>query len=313
MARSSVSVRAAQRHAENADQVEFAAFKTGSATPDSGLYDERIAGSQDDLAAEASSAHGAEQWDLVDRAFDDAVGHVHEELQRRADVLKDAYPFVLQSGQISYVERPLKVYEFFLSVSLSPSLSSGKYVCLPRTFERIATKLVASYFGPNARSMHMGFPRNDRLTFEQAGKRLHENAGEWVWNPEGDIDPRHIKDEGCDFVIWLEPSDRRKIGPLFVVGQCACGNDWYDKLDELKLDVMKKWFNPLSIVPPVRGFATPRHMVDDMLREGSRIAGLLFDRTRLVLIAHANNSDFFDDQTTMHMCKLIELVCSGDL
>ena len=314
MTRSLVSSRQAQKYAEDADQVEFDAFRSGSAITDSGVYDERVAGIQDDLAADAPNAHGSERWNLVDLTFDDSVGHVHEEIQRRADALEDAYPFALRGSELVYAERPRRIYEFLLSVSLSPSLSNGEYVGLPRTFERIVARLVASYFGRNARSMHIGFPRDDQLSFEGAARRLHEQTGAWVWCPDDDgLDPMLVKDEGCDFVVWLEPSDRRKIGQLFILGQCACGNDWQDKLDDLNVEVMNRWFNPLSTVPPVRSFATPRHVADDMLRESSRRTGLFFDRARLALIARSAGSDFFDAGTTARMDSLIDLVCGGDL
>ena len=309
MTRSLVSPRQAQKYAEDADQVEFDAFRSGSASAASGVYDERVAGIQDDLAADAPNAQGYERWDRVDLIFDDSVGHIHEEIQRRADVLEDAYPFELRGSELVYAERPWKIYEFLLSVSLSPSLSSGEYVGLARMFERIAANLVASYLGRNARSMHMGFPRDDQLSFEGAARRLHERTGEWGWGPEDGLDPKHVKDEGCDFVVWLEPSDKRNIGQLFVLGQCACGNDWQDKLQDLNLEKIGKWFHPLSIVPPVRSFATPRHVVDDMLREGSREAGLFFDRARLALIARCAGSNFFDDDTTARMDGLIDQVC----
>ena len=142
---------------------------------------------------------------------------------------------------------------------------------------------------------------------------MHEETGEWVWDPEDVLDPKDVRDGGCDFVVWLEPSDRRKIGHLFVLGQCACGNDWQDKLDDLKITKIGKWFHPLSTVPPVRSFATPRHVVDDMLREGSREAGLFFDRARLALVAESAGGDFFDAGTIAQMDGLIDLVFSGDL
>ena len=309
---SRVSSLQAQKYADGADQVEFDAFRGGAAIADSGVYSEQVAGVHEELVAE-TNAQESELWNLVDLAVDDSVGHVHEEIQRRVNVLEDAYPFELHGSELIYAERQSKIYEFLLSVSLSPSLSSGKYVGLARTFERISARLVASYFGRNARSMHIGFPRDDQLSFEEAAERLHQDTGEWFWGPEDGLDPAQVKDGDCDFVVWLEPSDRREIGQLFVLGQCACGNNWRDKLDELKVEVIGKWFNPLSTVRPVTSFATPRHVADDLLRESSRRAGLFFDRARLALIAQAAGSDFFDDGTTACMDGLIGLVFSGNL
>lgn len=123
------------------------------------------------------------------------------------------------------------------------------------------------------------------------------------------MDPTHVKDEGCDFVVWLDASDGRKSGQLFVLGQCACGNNWQDKWGDLKVEALQRWFNPLSLVPPVRSLATPRHVADELLREASREAGIVFDRSRLVLAAA--DQDVLDSETATAMERLTEMVCDG--
>jgi len=69
------------------------------------------------------------------------------------------------------------------------------------------------------------------------------------------------------------------------LGQCACGDDWKDKFGDINLDRIRKWFNPLSYVEPVKLFATPHHLSDGFITEGSRQAGIIFDRARLCLMA----------------------------
>ena len=142
-------------------------------------------------------------------------------------------------------------------------------------------------------------------------EQLHRCTGEWHWGPEEELDPTDVKDEGCDFVVWLHPSDGRKIAPLLVLGQCACGNNWQDKYADLDVRRVRRWFNPLSIVEPVRAFATPRHVDDDVLREASREAGLLFDRSRLALIASSGGTKLFDSEVLRKMDELTALVRDG--
>ena len=301
-----------QQLSSDADQVEIGALRSGFMVIDSGAEDELLAGILDDLAADSVSPIDSEDWQRSDLIRDDSVGLVHVELARRANILRQAYPFDLDQGTLIYAkERHSLVYEFLLSASLS-ALVSGRHSELPRIFERVAARLVTIYFGNNARGMHIGWPRDDNTSFEAVAVQLHHCTGEWHWQPESGLDPKDIKDEGCDFVVWLHPSDGRKIAPLFVLGQCACGNNWRDKCADLNLKRMEKWFNPLSIVEPVRAFAIPRHVSDDsVLLEASREAGLFFDRARLVLIASSVDVAAFDSQLLTKLAELTALVRDG--
>ena len=293
-----------QRCAADADQVELNALRNGRAAIANGTDDEHLAGVLDDAAVEAAPSGGGERWQRQDLARDDAAGPIREELNRRASGLQGAYPFEVEDSALVHDrERGSPIYEFLLAASFSAH-ADGR---APRLFERVATRLIGSYFGKNAKSRHFGWPRDKNTSFEDAAKALHGHTGEWQWGPEEGLDPTDVKDEGCDFVIWLGASDGRKCGQLFVLGQCACGNNWQDKWRDLKVEKLRRWFNPLSLVDPVRSFATPRQVDDDLLREASREAGLVFDRSRLVLAA----ADVLDEETATAMAQLTTMVCDG--
>lgn len=297
-----------QRLSSDADQVELDALASGHSVIDTGAEDELVAGVLDDLAVDSMPSDHSEDWHRNDLVRDDSVGPIHEELARRADILQQAYPFDLDQGTLIYSkERYSPVYDFLLAAS-SSAFVSGRHAELPRTFERVATRLVTIYFGGNARGVHLGWPRDGNTSFEAAAEQLHGCTGEWHWRPEEGLDPTDVKDEGCDFVVWLHPTDGRKIGQLFVLGQCACGNNWQDKYADLDVKRIDRWFNPLSTVKPVRAFATPRHVDDYVLREASRQAGLLFDRARLVLIASATGTNALDREMLERMKYLAALV-----
>ena len=300
-----------QRLSSDADRVELEALASGYTVIDSGAEDELVAGVLDDLAADSMSPANSEEWQRSDLIRDDSVGLIHGELATRLDLLGMAYPFDLHQGTLIYAkDRHSPIYEFLLSAS-SSKFVSGRHAELPRTFERVATRLVTCYFGANAKGMHIGWPRDGNTSFKAAAAQLHSCTGEWHWGPEESLDPGDVKDEGCDFVVWLHPSDGRQIGQLFVLGQCACGNNWQDKYGDLNIKRMEKWFNKLSTVEPVRAFATPWHVGDYLLREASRQAGLLFDRARLVLIASMAGTSAFDNETLARMDDLTALVRDG--
>jgi hypothetical protein len=170
-------------------------------------------------------------------------------------------------------------------------------VRFPRSFERVTALLLKTYFGDGTEAQHTGAPRDAEsgVTFKDAMEHLNRRSGEWVWGPEPGLpdEPTVVGDEGLDFVVWKDSLDERR-GHLFILAQCACGNDWETKLDELNVQRLSKWFKPLSYVTPVRAFVTPHHLSRGHMREAQRLGGLVFDRTRLTLTAErvASESDF---------------------
>ena len=135
-------------------------------------------------------------------------------------------------------------------------------------------------------------------------------TGEWKWGPRSDLpdDPLDVKDEGCDFIVWPNPPDDRQIGQLFVLGQCACGNNWDIKLGELNVEKFQKWFNHPFTISPVRAFATPHHVTDAMLAEASLRGGVFFDRARLTLLACRNKEQVFDESAMGIIQDILKLV-----
>ena len=301
----------AQRFVVDADRAEFQALKNGAAEIDSGVYDDRVAGTLEDSDFIPCDA---ERWHGEDLKQDTAVGGTRDEIERRIRILRAAYPFRLEEGTLSYLSGASRIYEFFLSICNATTLTSGGHARLPRLFERIAARLVAAYFGEHARSIHTGVPRGPDTgsSFMQTMQNVAAQTGEWAWGPDvGLPGEQHQGDEGCDFIVWLIASDRRKIGQLFVLGQCACGNDWQSKYGDLDLKKLQKWFNPLSVVDPVKSFATPHHVTDAVLREASRQGGLFFDRARLTMTAHGAARDVIGGKTKESMESLIDLVLRG--
>ena len=298
-----------QRSAADADQAEFLAIRNGASPPDAGIYDERVAGAMDDH--EHYDEIGATVWQEDDLKYDDAVGMVHEEIERRRETLGSAYPFQIHHGKIEYVPNDNLIYEFLLAICNASTLTEGEYVELPRVFERLSARLIAAYLGDGARFLHTGAPRDKEIgiSFKDAMNTVASETSEWEWGPdEGLPDEPKNGDSGCDFVAWPKAPDNRPIGQLFFLGQCACGNDWNTKLNDLTVKKLGKWFNPLSIVDPVRCFTTPHHITDAMLKEASREGGYVFDRARLVSIGHACKKETVEASIKDEMKDLIELV-----
>ena len=300
----------AQRSAFDADQAEFSAIKNGSSVVDEGIYDDRIASAMDDFDPEGVQVNSP--WHEEDLRQDEAVGRIQEEVLRRTDTLGETYPFVHENGTLIHRQSDDLVYEFLLAICNANTITAGKSVELPRFFERLSAKLVAAYFGPETESIHTGWPRDPEigLTFRDAMRTVAERTGEWVWGPVADLPSEPVPgDSGCDFVVWPPAADGRKIGQLFVLGQCACGKDWESKWNDMNLPKLRKWFSEPYLFDPVRSFATPHYVTDALLKEASREAGLVFDRARLVRISSRASSELIDQDMREKMIALIDLVC----
>ena len=299
----------AQRSAGDADQAEFFALRNGSSLVDAGIYDERVAGAMDDHEVPDSIEHAS--WQDEDIKYDSAVGRIHEEIERRYETMGESYPFRIRAGTIDHTPNGDLLYEFFLAICNAGDLTSGKYKGLPRVFERLSARLVAAYLGDGTRFLHTGSPRDRQVgkSFKDAMVTVARETSEWRWDPdEGLPDEPSNGDSGCDFVVWPRPPDGRQIGQLFFLGQCACGNDWETKFNDLTVKRLTKWFNPLSVVDPVRCFATPHHVTDSMLTEASREAGVVFDRARLVRIGHQGGNALVETSMQAQIEELIDLV-----
>ena len=284
---------AEQRAAIDADQTEKTAILNGEAVIDSGVQDDIIAEALDDeqhqpdiVGLDAEQA-GRERWHRRDLNVDGETSQAATELNRRRDFLGNAYPFEIDGNSLKYRGPTSGFYEYCLGITLAPNITTGEYVRLPRTFERVVAILTRLHMGCETEFMHTGHPRDgDFGTFKAAMEELSRRTGEWFWGPDDGQpnDPIVAGDGGVDFVVWKKPGDPRP-GALFILGQCACGDDWPTKLTDLDIPELQSWFNPLSLVPPIRAFATPFALSDGNFQRAHKKAGWVLDRIRLAAIA----------------------------
>lgn len=285
-----------QRAAIDADQAEWSAMLRGSAMLEAGLRDNVIADALDDYTEEALPANPGQPllpFERDDLTIELAIGDLVEEISRREQVLGGSYPYYRDGNSLTYNGTSTKVYEFCLALCRSSSLVAGDYKQLPRTFELVAGHLVGQFLGPAAEWHHTGHPRKwygGEARFKAAMAPLSRTR-EWQWCPRpgeasDDPDPAEVKDEGLDFVAWRPQPDGRP-GHLFVIGQCACGQNWTEKWNDCQAAKLEKWFRPLTLVPPMHAFCTPHHVTEFLLADASRTAGLVMDRARLTMLAEA--------------------------
>lgn len=307
--------RSDERVASNADQAEFSAVSYGSCNLEAGTADERIADAMD--AYELADPRQVPGWAREDAKYDSATSAIAEEVIRRRGLLGQSYPFCLVGNRIDYRPSCTLAYEFCLAASQAPGQSEGELKRLPPAFERLVRDVVICYLGRGSQGYRTGWPPDGLeprpKRFRQVIEQLHKFTSEWHWDPRTgfppDPAPRDVKDEGLDFVVWRPMPDRR-VGQLFMVGQCACGDDWETKFHDLDIDKLSRWIRPLSRATPVRVFATPRHIPNDVhFGEVNQLAGLTLDRARIVLLAEMpDNRGFIVEQARDSYKDLIRLV-----
>ena len=277
------------RLAVSADQVEWRAVLDGSAHVMAGTMDEEMAEEADqDLSDDIRSSDILEGKSKV---LEHTQGQTTELIVERIEQLGDAYPFEHTANSLRYkgTTNELPLYELLLGISRAHSLTTGQFKELPRIFEQLSRLAGMAFLGPAADGFHTGWPRpKTHVRFKSVIDTLRKNSGEfsseWQWQPNCDLPddplPALIKDGGMDIVAWRPWADRRG-AHLYMLGQCACGADWLEKTNDLKLERLREWFCPPRVAP-LRSFFTPHYAVKHLLYHHSLEAGLMFDRARMV-------------------------------
>lgn len=284
-----VSIRAAEQRAiTNADQVEIKAIGAGLAVPDAGVMDESIAGELADLDAVDMEM---EPWNLQDVQIDDEVGAARDELIRRCKLMGDAYPFSLYGGTLTHEPSASGFYEYCVGIATTAqAITTNPYTQLPRSFERTTGTILKRHLGPRWESLHTGWPRDEgqptRLDdLIRHVSRSSSDEREWLWSPKPGYPQEDGTggDRGIDFVIWNRAPDQR-IGQMYVLGQCACGNDWDTKFEDLSEAKLEPLMRPFTFVPPTRCFTTPFILSDGNFQMAHERAGWVLDRIRLTMM-----------------------------
>lgn len=265
---------------KDTDQTELSALRRGHARAASGVIGDSIS---EALSDHYSSRDGlaVATWQSYDNTIENASSQISGEIAKRAKSLGDLYPFRLDKDVLIYHKSDSQLYEFLLCASLSPSLTDEPYCRIPRYFERIATELTANYLGPNSHYCHIGWP-NSRGRFKNSVEPAIVASKELSWGPDNDLpdDGPRSGDQGVDYILWKSFGCGRNVGQPFYFGQCACGNDWDTKLNDISTRFFR-WFARLK-VPPVKVFAVPFVLPEGALVEASIDAGIIMDRLRLV-------------------------------
>lgn len=234
-----------------------------------------------------------------------------EEIQYRASVLDDCYPFELDDRGLTVkclVEEPINheghlVYLFCLMATairddrLRAAGTGPERAAHARriadTFQVCACLAAGGYLSGAVASF--GFPRASGDAFLPALREVFRRFGSGQVIQEVPAGfPASLKDGGVDVIAWRDHRDRMP-GKLYLVGQCASGAGWADKSVVSDMDSLNNWVHghpryctPAMFIPfPVQhelndsDQATFADIVRGHFQFLERGFGIVFDRLRI--------------------------------
>ncbi len=227
---------------------------------------------------------GPPQRDGGDEKSQAACDTAWMEIERRANLCGDAYPFEVTSSHIQLVEGwERKPYAFLLLLSQLGQKAGPQGLPAERLFEESAVAAARQYFGGAAngvKAFHFAFPRPTRTGFRTALADLLRQISEGQMNGDATLMDDQ-KDSHLDVVSWVPFADGNP-GQLIAFGQCATGSHWRSKTSELEpKSFQKKWLVQQFVIDPIRMFFIPHSVEKDHWTNTSHDCGLLFERCRM--------------------------------
>jgi hypothetical protein len=222
---------------------------------------------------------------LVGAGWDREEGleHILQQFRHRSNAVGARYPVErVGSGFRARGEwGDYPCYSFLLFVSLNQSYGELNFRRGAREpailFELITARALELFLGGAA--IRIGSPRLRPVPagFPAALAYLAGAIREPVRN-DGGLERHGAGDDGLD--IWLTKGFQdERTSSVFVVAQCAIGEDWGVKRSELDLDL---WYRHIDwFTRPLKAFAVPFQINQDSWRETAARGGLILDRLRI--------------------------------
>ena len=217
------------------------------------------------------------------------LDEVMNEIERRETACGSGYPFhldlegsVLRHRVDSGDERSL-VYRYLLLATRLNMKANRNHGEIDGTalMEEVSAKAIQNYLGAlRARSLVFGTAVSG--DFSNKVEAMCRELCEGIGFESLDETTVEANDDKLDAVAWVPFSDKLP-GQLIVFGQCKTGSNWGGLETQLQPDAfIKKWLRGTIFVNPVRAFCIAEAADRAKWKGTCAIAGILFDRCRLV-------------------------------
>lgn len=241
-------------------------------------------------------------FDLDNNSDEDVECQIQDvslELERRELAADRAYPFEVDDRGIHLRDSRSRFAPYIFCLCLSVFGSDQELNKKPyprRMFEYLCCEAAKNFVRGDV--VRFGSPRQEpemSTRFDRAVGELCMRIGEGNGFRAQRTALR--KDDGLDLVAWRDFPDRTE-GKLLLVGNCASGKDWENKLDELQPHIFcEQWMSevPVSIHVGIRAFFVPRRLNSSDWKRVSKRAGMIFDRCRIAYWV-SETEDFTNEQ-----------------
>ncbi len=165
------------------------------------------------------------------------VNTIFEYLEERISIFGKSYPFEIDREKgITLVDRDLltEQQKLYLYLLIASSLSSFKKLQkeITEEFETLSENVLRAFLPSQA--VVLNFANNSSYTgnAKKKIKQLAEDLNVDCNDREIDqISDFNSKEEGLDIVAWI-PFEDNNPNTIIILGQCACGKDWFGKQNE---------------------------------------------------------------------------------
>ena len=172
-----------------------------------------------------------QQHDLAEKF----ANTIFEYIEERKTIYKNAYPFEtdLEKGiKLKNKECLTEQQKLYLYLLIASSLISFKKINSEITseFELLSELALKSYL-PQARVINFA---NNQIYKGNAKEKIKQLANDINLECNRDIEQiseYNSKEEGLDLVAWI-PFEDNNPNTIIILGQCACGKDWFAKQNE---------------------------------------------------------------------------------
>jgi len=226
--------------------------------------------SKSEVQSNIESAQGYEPEETL-------IDTIWNELERRELLYGRNAPFKLEERSISFNELWIERKDYLMCLVLS---LFGNGIDTTRTgtlFEKVSEKAVRKYLHSKETVLYGTAPRPP---LQQIIGRMFER---YKASP-----PSFRQDRKADIIAWKPFGDKRS-SQIIILFQCAAGNDWKAKINEVCLPAWATYANWGSYL--MKGFCLPKLISREEFEEYSLDGGLLLDRARI-----CRNTIIFDNE-----------------
>jgi hypothetical protein len=165
------------------------------------------------------------------------VNIIFEYIEERKTIYQNAYPFETNSGKGIKLKDKFVLTEqqkLYLYLLIASSLKSFKKLNSEITsdFETLSKFVLKSYLPTQAKVINFA---NNGIYKGSAKEKIKQLANdinlEYNKVEIEQISEHNSKEEGLDIVAWI-PFEDNNPNTIIILGQCACGKDWFEKQNE---------------------------------------------------------------------------------